>query len=135
MAVLAPAAQKQTELAAAEPTTRTDLQLIQGVWVTVAGSREARLLIAGHRFTFEFVSGDLYMGTFDLAYGRMDMHIEAGPAEHIGLWSRCIYQFEDGVLRWSPGRPGSDRRPTRFDDGDDSKHLSFVFQRNSRKSR
>jgi hypothetical protein len=126
MAVLAPAA---------EPTTRTDLELVQGVWVSVAGPREARLLISGHRFSFEFVGGDLYMGTFDLAHGRMDMHIEAGPAEHIGLWSRCIYQFEEGHLRWRPGRPGSDRRPTKFHDVDDPMSLSYVFQRNARNLR
>jgi hypothetical protein len=126
MAVLAPAA---------EPTTRTDLVLIQGVWVSIAGPREVRLLISGHRFTFEFVGGDLYMGTFDLTHGRMDMHIEAGPAEYIGLWSRCIYLFEDGHLRWRGGRPGSDHRPTKFHDVDDPTRLSFVFQRNARNSR
>jgi hypothetical protein len=127
MAVLAPAA--------APATTRTDLELIQGVWVSGAGQREARLLISGHRFTFEFVGGDLYMGTFDLAHGRMDMHIEAGPAEHIGCWSRCIYRFEEGGLRWCPGRPGSDRRPSAFPDLDDPARLSFVFRRLARGSR
>ncbi len=119
MAVLAPAA---------EPGTRTELELIQGVWVSVAGHREARLLIAGHRFTFEFVGGDIYMGTFDLAAGHMDMHIEAGPSKYIGCWSRCIYQLEDGVLRWCPGKPGSNKRPTCFPDVDDPHQLSFVFR-------
>jgi hypothetical protein len=126
MAVLAPVA---------EPSTRTDLESIQGVWVSITGLREVRLLVSGHRFTFEFVGGDLYMGTFDLTHGRMDMHIEAGPAEHIGLWSRCIYQFEDSQLWWRAGRPGSDRRPTKFHDIDDLTRLSFVFQRNTRNSR
>jgi hypothetical protein len=120
MAVLAPAA---------EPTTRSDLELIQGVWVTVAGPREARLLIAGRRFTFEFVGGDIYMGTFDLAPGKMDMHIEAGPAKHVGCWSRCIFQLDGGVLRWCPGKPGSDRRPTCFPDVDDPRYLSLIFRR------
>jgi hypothetical protein len=124
MAVLAPAA---------GPTTRPDLDMIQGVWVSVAGPREARLLFSGHRFSFEFVGGDLFMGTFDLAHGRMDMHIEAGPAEHIGLWSRCIYQFEESELRWRAGRPGSDHRPTQFHDANDPTRLSFVFRRNTRR--
>jgi len=119
----------------AEPTLRPDVEMIQGVWVSVAGPREARLLIAGFRFTFEFVGGDIYMGTFDLAAGQMDMHIEAGPSEHIGRWSRCIYQLEGGVLRWCPGRPGSDRRPTTFPDVDDPRYLSLVFRRDARPSR
>ena len=120
MAVLAPAA---------AAVARTDLQLLQGVWTTVAGTREARFLVAGRRFTFEFVGGDLYMGTFDVADGRMDMHVEEGPSEHIYRITRCIYHIDGGVLRWCPGRPGSDRRPASFPDVDDPRHLSLVFRR------
>ena len=123
MPVLAPAA---------EPSLRSDLEAIQGVWVSVAGPREARLLIAGRRFAFEFVGGDLYMGTFDLSPGQMDLHIEEGP-EHAGCCTRCIYQLDGGVLRWCPGRPGSDKRPSRFPDVDDPKYLSLVFRRAARK--
>jgi hypothetical protein len=126
MAVLAPVA---------EPSLRTDLELLQGVWESVAGPREARLLIAGRRFTFEFVGGDLYMGTFDLTANQMDMHIEEGPPEHAGRFSRCIYQVEGGVLRWCPGRPGSDKRPTAFPDVDDPRYLSLVFRRAGRPKR
>ena len=116
---------------AAEPSTRSDLELIQGVWVSVAGPREARLLIAGRRFAFEFVGGELYMGTFDLSAGQMDLHIEEGP-EHTGCCTRCIYQLDGGVLRWCPGRPGSEKRPSRFPDVDDPKYLSLVFRRAAR---
>jgi uncharacterized protein (TIGR03067 family) len=123
MAVLAPAA---------EPVVRTDLAALQGAWVTAAGSREARFLIVGHRFTFEFVDGAIYMGTFDLAPGQMDMHIEAGPSKHIGCWTRCIYKFEGGVLMWCAGKPDSTQRPTTFDPGDDRRFLSLVFQRAGR---
>src|SRR5690348_6920933 len=105
MAIVAPAA---------DPSVRSALEALQGVWASVAGPREARLLIAGHRFTFELVGGELYMGTFDLTPGGMDMHIEEGPAEHVGHHTRCIYQLDGGVLRWCPGRPGSDRRPSSF---------------------
>ena len=52
MPVLAPAA---------DQSVRTDLELMQGVWTSVAGPREARFLIAGHRFTFEFTDGELYI--------------------------------------------------------------------------
>ena len=119
MTVLAPAA---------EPSLRSDLELIQGVWVSVAGPREVRLLIAGRRYAFEFVGGELYMGTFDLAPGQMDMHIEEGP-EHTGCCTKCIYQLEGGVLRWCPGCPGSEKRPSRFHDVDDPRYLSLVFRR------
>jgi uncharacterized protein (TIGR03067 family) len=123
MAVLAPTA---------GPSVRTDLEALQGVWVTVAGRREARLLVAGHRFTFEFADGDLYMGTFDLAPGEMDMHIEAGPPKHIGCWSRCIYKLEGSLLMWCAGKPGADRRPAAFPDVDDPRYLSLVLRRESR---
>jgi len=120
--------------AANHAAARTDLEQLQGVWAAVGGPREARLLIAGHRFTFEFVGGDLYMGTFDLTPGRMDMHVEEGPAKHIGLYSRCIYQIEDGVLRFCAGRPGSLHRPDSFD-VDDRTATPFVFRRTARPAR
>lgn len=126
MAVLAPAA---------EPALRSDLNLIQGVWVSVAGPREARLLVAGRRYAFEFVGGDLYMGTFELSPGQMDMHIEEGPAGHAGQLSRCIYQLDGGVLRWCPGRPGSGKRPSAFHDVDDPRYLSLVFRRAARSAK
>ena len=117
MSVLAPTAR------------RSDLDALQGAWESVAGPRPARLLVAGRHFTFEFVGGDIYMGTFDLAPGQMDMHIEEGPAEHAGRLSRCLYQLDGGVLRWCPGRPGSGQRPTAFPDVDDARQLSLVFRR------
>ena len=126
MSVLAPVAERGL---------RSDLELIQGVWVSVAGPRQARLLVAGRRFTVEFIGGDIYMGTFDLSPGQMDMHIEEGPPEHAGRFSMCIYQLEGGVLRWCPGRPGSDKRPAAFPDVDDPRYLSLVFRREARSGR
>jgi uncharacterized protein (TIGR03067 family) len=114
---------------ATEAGPQTDREMLQGVWVSVAGPKEARLLIAGRRFTFEFVDGDIYMGTFDLSPGHMDMHIEEGPPEHMGRFSLCIYQLDGGVLRWCPGRPGSHKRPAAFPDVDDPRYLSLVFRR------
>lgn len=118
---------------AAASAVRTDLQQLQGVWTSVAGLREARLLVAGHRFTFEFTDGDLYMGTLAVTPGRMDMHIEEGPAKHAGLVTRCLYSLDGGVLRWCPGKPGSDRRPVEFPSVDDPKHLSLVFRKVTRR--
>ena len=128
MPVLAPAVATATGV-------RSDLELLQGVWTSVAGPKEARFLIAGHRFTFEFVGGDLYMGTFDLVPGKMDLHIEEGPSDHVGRFSRCIYQFDGGILRWCPGRPGSGKRPAAFPDVADSRYLSLVFRRAGRPGR
>jgi hypothetical protein len=119
----------------AESTVNSALDQLQGVWESVAGPRQARLLIAAHRFTIEFIGGDVYMGAFDLVAGQMDMHIEAGPAEHIDRVAQCIYQIEGGVLRWCPGRPGSNRRPTRFPAVDDPPHVSLVFRRAGRPTR
>jgi len=117
-------------LTAADPGLQLALEQLQGSWTTVAGPRQARLLIAGHRYTFEFVSGDLYMGSFDLAgHGEIDMHIEEGPEDHAGRISRCIFRVEGGILRWCPGAPGSDRRPSTFPDVDDTRYLSLVFRR------
>ena len=119
---------------AAAPGLRSELELLQGSWETVAGPKAARLLVAGRRFAFEFVGGDIYMGTLDLAAGStgaMDMHVEEGPAEHRGT-SKCLYQLDGGVLRWCPGRPGTGKRPAAFPDVDDARYLSLVFRRAGR---
>jgi hypothetical protein len=119
MSVLAPAA----------PRLRSDSDTLQGVWESVAGPRPARLLVAGRHYAFEFVGGDLYMGTFDLAGGHMDMHIAEGRPDHAGRFVRCLYSLDGGVLRFCAGRPGSDLRPTDFADVDDRKQLSLVFRK------
>jgi uncharacterized protein (TIGR03067 family) len=118
-------------LAPAAAGVRSDGELMQGSWESVAGPKQARLLVAGRRFTFEFVGGAIYMGTFDLTpgpVGQMDMHVEEGPDDHRGT-SPCIYHLDGGVLRWCPGRPGSGKRPAAFPDVDDSRYLSLVFRR------
>jgi hypothetical protein len=126
MPVLAPAA---------HPQTHSSLEELQGSWISVAGPREARLLIAGNRFTFEFVGGEIYMGTFEIRPDGMDMRIDAGPSEQQGKIAQCLYRVEGGVLRWCPGRPGSGRRPSGFPLVDDPRYLSFVFRQNRRPTR
>jgi hypothetical protein len=125
MSVLAPAA----------PAVRSDLDLLQGSWESVAGPKQARLLVAGRRFAFEFVGGDIYMGTLDLAPGgEMDMHVEEGPRDHCAT-SKCLFQLDGGVLRWCPGRPGSGKRPAAFPAVADTRYLSLVFRRAGRSPR
>ena len=115
---------------AAPAAVRADLDQLQGVWTSVAGPKDARFLIAGNRFAFEFVGGDLYMGRFELAPGgEMDMKIEEGPADRKGLITPCIYHLDGGVLRWCPGRIGSGRRPSAFPSVDDDRCLCLVFRR------
>jgi hypothetical protein len=115
--------------------SRADLDQLQGVWTSVAGPCEARFLIAGKRYAFEFVGGDVYIGTFEIAPGQMDMNIDEGPVEHQGQVAPCIYHVDGGVLRWCPGRIGSGRRLTAFPSVDDEKYLSLVFRRAPRKAR
>jgi hypothetical protein len=114
---------------------RADLDQLQGVWTSVAGPVEARFLIAGTRYAFEFVGGDIYIGSFEIAPGHMDMSIDEGPADHKGQVAPCIYHVDGGVLRWCPGRIGSGRRLTAFPSVDDEKYLSLVFRRAPRKAR
>jgi uncharacterized protein (TIGR03067 family) len=111
---------------------QSQLEPLQGAWASVAGPRPANLLIAGSHFTFEFLDGEIYMGTFFLDAEadpkQMDMLIEEGPSEHRGQIALCIYQVEAGVLRWCPTKPGSDRRLTRFPSVSDDRYNSMVFQ-------
>jgi uncharacterized protein (TIGR03067 family) len=117
------------------PETLPELDLLQGSWTSVAGPCEARLLVCGNRYTFEFVGGDIYMGTIELHPDGMDMRIDAGPAEYRDKSTQCLYRLEGGVLRWCPGRPGSGRRPTSFPLVDDPRYLSFVFRQLRRNGR
>jgi len=122
--------------AAAPVSARSDFDQLQGAWTSVAGPREARFLVAGHRFSFEFVGGEIYIGTFDLgAGGRMDMHVQEGPEEHKGLTAPCIYHIEGGVLRWCPGRIGSGRQPMTFPSVDDDRYICLVFRRVPRRQK
>jgi uncharacterized protein (TIGR03067 family) len=114
-----------------------DLERLQGAWVAVAGRRHARLLIAGHRFTFEIEDGDIYMGTLflddDENPRQMDMLIEEGPAKARGLISLCVYNLDGDVLRWCPTKPGTDRRLKSFPSVEDDRYLSLVMKRTARR--
>ena len=118
----------------APSTKRSDLELLQGVWTSVAGPREGRFLIAGNRFSFEFIGGEIYIGTFTLGRnGQMDMHVQEGPLDHKSLVAPCLYELQGGVLRWCTGRIGTDRRPESFPNVEDEHKLSFVFRRAPRR--
>jgi len=124
--------------ALATPATKVghhkDVQQLQGSWKSVAGRREAILMVAGNRFTFEFNDdgGGLYMGTFvldpDAAPKRMDMVIDEGVGEHRGQLALCIYHLESDILRWCPTKPGTRVRLTSFPSVDDEKYISLVFK-------
>src|SRR5262245_10669949 len=116
-----------------EKEARLELERLQGAWLTVSGRRQAELLVAGDHFAIKFFDGDIYMGIFDLDPGErpraMDMRIEEGPVKHEGKIALCVYELEGDMLRWCPGEPGSEQRPTVFPPPDDSYRLSLVFRR------
>ena len=119
--------------ATAARDTRTDLEHLQGAWVSVAGRREAELLIAGNLFAFKFLDGKIYMGTLDIDAGEqpkeMVLRIDEGPVKHKGKFALCIYELDGDTLRWCPTEPGSDERLTAFPGLDDGRYLCLVFQR------
>lgn len=125
----------------ASPAAGTGLEVhlerLQGSWTTVAGPRDARLLVAGNHFTFEFVEGAIYMGEFaldpDANPPEMDMRIEEGPRQHRGLVAKCIYLLDGELLRWCTTEPGGDDRLAFFPSTDDDRFLSMVFQRGARR--
>ena len=112
---------------------RADLEKLQGVWVTVSGRRHTELIVAGRRFTFRFVGGAVYMGTFELNPDEqprtIDMRIEEGPAKHRGRTARCIYEFDGDLLRWCPTEPGSADRLIAFPPVADGRYLCTLFRR------
>lgn len=122
-----------TSPAVAGPRARPDLDELQGVWVSVAGKYEARLVVCGSRYSFELGTGDVFMGVLALDPDerpcRMDMKVEEGPARYRGQTGFCIYHLEGGVLRWCPTRPGSGLRLSGFPSVDDDRYLSLVFRR------
>jgi uncharacterized protein (TIGR03067 family) len=105
---------------------------LQGSWFSVAGRREAVLLISGNRFTVRFADGDIYMGAFELHPTRppkvMAMHIDEGP-RHKGKTVFCIYELDGHTLRWCAGSPGQAERLTAFPAEDDAKYLYLRFSR------
>ena len=119
----------------AGPDGRADLDHLQGAWKAVAGRRGAKFVIAGTRFTFEFLEGDTYTGTLRLdpaaAPRQMDMWIEEGPAVHKGQLALCIYDLNEDVLRWCPTVPGAGYRLSRFPSVHDDHYFSLVFHRDN----
>jgi hypothetical protein len=110
-----------------------DLAQLQGDWTIIEGRRPGELIISGRTFTFRFLDGTFYKGTFDLLPEgppqAMLMHIEEGPPRHKGKSAWCLYELEVGLLRWCPTEPGSNERLTAFPDLDDSRYLHIVLRR------
>src|SRR5262245_8172783 len=116
-----------------EADVRTDLDRLQGAWVSVSGRRHAELLIAGQLFTVRFRDGDIYMGRFELDTqsrpAHMDMRIDEGPARHKWQTTLCIYELDGPTLRWATTEPGQRGRLTAFPAEDDPHCLCLLFQR------
>jgi uncharacterized protein (TIGR03067 family) len=116
-----------------ERGARTDLERLQGAWVTVAGRRPGLLLIAGHAFAIHFRDGDIYMGSLDVEPDEqprlMHMRIGEGPLRHRGEIAPCIYEVDGDELRWCAAEPGSEVRLTAFPPVEDRRYLCMVFRR------
>jgi uncharacterized protein (TIGR03067 family) len=111
----------------------TDLEQLQGVWVSASGRRAAELVISGYLYAFRFTDGDTYLGTFRLGPDdrprTMDMRIDEGPARHRGKIARCIYVWEGELLRWCPAEPGTEERLAAFPPEEDHRYLLMTFRR------
>lgn len=118
---------------ASHQQVRSDLTQLQGAWHTIAGGRQAELLIAGSLFTFRFHDGAIYMGTFEIDLDEqpkaMDMRIDEGPIKHKGQIAHCIYELNGDWLKWCPGEPGSGERPGMFPGEDAPQVLCLVLRR------
>src|SRR5205823_14387763 len=70
----------------AHQRAQNDLAQLQGAWASIAGRRQAELLIAGNLFTIKFLDGAIYMGTFEIDPSEsppaMDMRSDEGPIKH-----------------------------------------------------
>ena len=118
-------------------TTERDLQreiaALQGAWVSIAGRRPLQMFIAGQRFTASFLDGRLYMGSFEIRLDDhphiMIMQIDEGPAKHKGQTAWCIYDWDQGMLRWCPAEPGSGERLIAFPAVTDSRYLCTILRR------
>jgi uncharacterized protein (TIGR03067 family) len=106
---------------------------LQGAWFSFSGRREAEFLISGNRFTVRFADGDIYMGAFELHSTAlpklMEMRIEEGPARHKGKTTLCIYELDDGTMRWCTGSPGNAERLTAFPAEDAPDYLCLRLRR------
>ena len=102
-------------VAEAESALHTDLERLQGTWVSEAGRREAELMVAGRLFTFRYKGGEVYMGAFWLdptqAPRAMDMRIDEGPGKHRGKVASCVYEIDGERLAGARHRAGDDCRP------------------------
>ena len=121
---------------AADVDAQADLEQLQGVWASVFGRREADLLVAGRLFTVRFADGEVYMGAFQLnpaAWPKaIDMRVDEGPARHKGKIALCIYEVEEGALRWCAAGPGLTERLTNFPPEAAAEYLHMVFRREPR---
>jgi uncharacterized protein (TIGR03067 family) len=118
-----------------DPLVRSDVEKLQGTWVSVEGRREAEFTFTGRRFTVRFRDGDVYAGAIDLVPDErprtMIMWIAEGPTRHRGKAAMCIYELEGDRLCWCPSEPGADDPPAEFPPCDDPRHICTVLRRDT----
>jgi uncharacterized protein (TIGR03067 family) len=111
----------------------SDLEVLQGAWVSIAGWRQAEMLISGSHLAVHFADGDIYLGSFSLDSSThprvMTVSIDEGPARHKGQQAQCIYEVVGDTLRWCTAGPGPSDPLTAFPDEDVRHCLCLKFRR------
>jgi uncharacterized protein (TIGR03067 family) len=117
----------------AKRPTMSDLDALQGAWISVSGRRQAKLLVSGTHLALHFADGDIYLGAFSLEQTgqprSMTVSIQEGPARHKGQTALCIYELAGDVLRWCTAGPGQKERLGAFPAEGDFRYLCLGFRR------
>jgi len=115
-----------------ERGAQAELGSLQGPWLSVAGRRQAELLIAGGHYTIRFEDGLIYMGVLELDPSArpktMHMRIDEGPAHHKGKTALCLYELTGDTLRWCSAVPGKTEKLAAFPAENDPNYLCLVFR-------
>ena len=81
--------------ASGPPKASTDLDHLQGEWLTLDGRRAGELFIVGQAFTLRFLDGTIYKGTFELKADQsprqMLMRIEDGTKVRLEKGSDLVH--------------------------------------------
>jgi uncharacterized protein (TIGR03067 family) len=106
---------------------------LQGTWIQVSGRWNCRISFAGHHFAIRFQNGEVYLGVYTVdpmcKPAAMDMTVEEGPEQYLGLTALCAYELDGDILRWCANEPGCEQRHPRFPADGESKFPTLVFRR------
>lgn len=107
---------------ARKPATPEAPTELEGLWIAhLEGDpgKEATLLVAGHRYSFQGPTrSSWYRGSFVLDTTarpkKLDVLLEECEGDERGKVVLAIYRLEGGSLRMAAARPGAGERPRSF---------------------